>query len=363
MTHSKMNEFYLAGVVISATKNLQPSPPLFTSLDKIADTETQQRRPISPLPPPPGLGPLWHQVPWYAFGLRAFGRQQGRGRWWPGRMWFKINRRKLGDVRRQAFTPLRWGKSKKGVKRFHWPSLRNSSFRQKSSLRRASPSRVGAGVPPLMSTSIIANPASPPPRRIRCGTTVIPIMRASALHFPPPTAVKRRPAAASSVSSLEHKFLKLRRLSRCLEHFNPIYDDVYNDSSEEMEEEAIYEEITPPRRRELVAPSYLDLMQVSAVVTGSPSKHLRSVSPTSSQGVYVLHGGDWVSVASGVYDDVASSDNESVEEFDAGIYGWTHDATNGARIIPWPTAAYGESAFVEDPSALQWMHRESYIIQ
>ncbi|KAL5966133.1 hypothetical protein TSMEX_006148 [Taenia solium] len=284
-------------------------------------------------------------------------------------MWFKISRRKLGDAGRQAFTPLGWGKSKKSVKRFRWPSLHHSSFRRKSSLRRASPARVCAGVPPPMFTPAAANSFSPPPRRIRCGTAIIPIMRASALHFPPPTAVKRRPATASSVSSLEHKFLKVQRLSRCLEHFNPIYDDVYNDSSEEMEDEAIYEEIAPPRKRAHVTPSYLDLMQVSAVVTDSPSKHLRPVSPTLSQGVYVLHGGDWVSIASGVYDDVASSGNESEEEFDAdpccdtGIYGWAHDATNGARNIPWPTAAYGESAFIEDPSALQWMHRESYIIQ
>lgn len=45
------------------------------------------------------------------------------------------------------------------------------------------------------------------------------------------------------------------------------------------------------------------------------------------------------------------------------VYGWAHDATNGAPDIPWPTAAYGESAFIGDLSALQWMRRESYIIQ
>lgn len=235
-------------------------------------------------------------------------------------MWFKVSRRKLSDVGRQALTPLGWGKSKKGVKRFHWPSLRHSSFHRKSSLRHASPARVRAGVPPLMSTPAAANSASPPPRRIRCGTTVIPIMRASALHFPPPTAAKRRPATAFPTSSLEHKFPKVRRLSRCLEHFNPIYDDVYDDFPEEIGDEAIYEEIMLPRKQALVAPSYLDLMQVSAVVNDSPAKHLRPVSPTPSQGVYVLHGGDWVSIASGTYDDVASSDNGSEGGFDTGEF-------------------------------------------
>ncbi|VDM32779.1 unnamed protein product, partial [Hydatigera taeniaeformis] len=231
-------------------------------------------------------------------------------------MWFKISRRKLGEMGLQAFTPRGWGKPKKGMRRFHWPSLRRSSFRRKPSLRRTSPPQVCSGVPPQVSGPAVADSDFPPPRRIRCGTTVIPIMRASAPHFPPPpTAIKRRPTTTSSISSQEHRFLKVRRLSR-LEHFNPIYDDVYNDSTEELGDEAIYEEIMPSRKHPLAAPSYLDLMQVSAVVTDSPSKHPRPVSPTPSQGVYVLHGGDWVSIASGVYDDVASSGNESEVEFE-----------------------------------------------
>ncbi|EUB61981.1 hypothetical protein EGR_03254 [Echinococcus granulosus] len=299
--------------------------------------------------PAPGFTSLWHRMPR-----------------WPGRMWFKINRRKLGDVGRQTSASLGWTKSKKGVKRFHWPSLRHPSVRRKFSLRRASPVRARAGVPPPPTAPAAAGSAFLPPRRIRCGTAVIPIMRASALHLPPPTAVKRRP---TTVLSLEHNFLKVRRLSHRLEHFNPIYDEVCSDSNEEMGDEAIYEEITPPRKRTLVAPSYLDLMQVSAVVTDSPLKQLRPVSPVPSQGVYALHGGDWVSIASGIYDDVASSGNESDEEFyidpclDANIYDWAPDATDGARNIPWPTAAYGESAFIEDSMTLQWMHRESYVIQ
>ena len=127
----------------------------------------------------------------------------------------------------------------------------------------------------------------------------------------------------------------MRRLSRpVLEHFYPVYDDVYSDSFEEGEDEAIYEEVEPPRKRALVSTtplptaSYLDLMQVSAVLTDSPMKRLRSEPSTPSQSAYALHGGDWVSIASGIYDDVAStsSDSESDEEFGTGeclrIFQW-----------------------------------------
>ena len=128
--------------------------------------------------------------------------------------------------------------------------------------------------------------------------------------------------------SLDHPQQKVPRLSRpVLEHFNPIYDDVYSDFPEESEDEAIYEEIEPPRKRALVSitplptASYLDLMQVSAVLNDSPVERLRCNSSTPLQDAYALHGGDWVSIASGIYDEVASasSDSES-EEFDNGGY-------------------------------------------
>ncbi|KAM7537798.1 hypothetical protein Aperf_G00000061453 [Anoplocephala perfoliata] len=290
-------------------------------------------------------------------------------------MWFKIHRRKVVSVRpaTTTVTPRKAAtkSSKKSAKRFHWPNLHRSAQHQR---RKLAP--IAAGTPPRNRAALPPPPApviDPVPRRIRCGTAIIPIMRASALNLPPlpstPTiAVKRRPSSGSP--SLEDHLQKVRRLSRgrrypAVEHFNLVYDDVYSNAT--SEDEAVYEEIMPPRKRSfLISGSNLDLMQVSAMVMDdSPLKRVKSESPdASSLGIYALHGGDWISVASGVYDDVASSGSETDEEFetDAGIYGWA-----GIGNIPWTMVAFRRSApFLEargDPPALQWLCREPYIIR
>ncbi|VDD75676.1 unnamed protein product [Mesocestoides corti] len=278
-------------------------------------------------------------------------------------MWFKVSRRKKNGSR-PASTPLKTTtKPKKPITRFHWPSLRRCSFRRKprplTPMKQSSPARKRGALPALPTTSIGRSLPYRPPSRIRCGTSVIPIMRASAFRLRQPVAIKRH------ATTSEHQLFKMRRLSG-YGHCNPIYDDVCSDSYTETEEEAIYEEIIPFRKRVLDAPtSYLDLMNVSALVTDSPQKGIRLPSPTPSQDVYALHGGDCVSIASGVYDDVASSScSDSDEDFDedAGIYGWATGAT-AAQNIPWPTAAYGGVRNNGDHTALRWIHRESYVIQ
>lgn len=294
-------------------------------------------------------------------------------------MWFKIHRRKNGGT--ASLRPTVTGtatprkvtakSSKKSVKRFHWPSLRRSVPIQ----RRKVPSST-IGVPPRPKTALPPPPTSsvgPIPRRIRCGTTVIPIMRASVLHLPPlpstpAVALKRRPSTASP--SLEDHLIKIRRLNRrsrphnCIEHFNPVYDDVY--SYVTSEDEAIYEEIAPPLKQVHVIPlENLDLMQVSAMVMGdSPldRKDSESSAADSAQGIYALHGGDWTSVASGIYDDVASSGSDSDEEFDldAEIYRWPAvNSTNVTENIPWTTAILGRSVECEDD---KWFRQNSYFL-
>ncbi|KAM3172337.1 hypothetical protein ACTXT7_014740 [Hymenolepis weldensis] len=294
-------------------------------------------------------------------------------------MWFKIHRRKTGgpvSLRPTAVstaTPRKVASksSKKSVKRFHWPSLRRSASIQR---RKTASSNIGALSRPR--TALPPPPASsidPIPRRIRCGTTVIPIMRASALHLPPlpstpAMALKRRPSTTSP--SLEDHLQKISRLNRrgCrhhgIEHFNPVYNDVYSYAA--SEDEAIYEEIAPPRKRALVIPiENLDLMQVSAMVMEDSSlKQVKSESPAanSTQGIYALHGGDWISIASGIYDDVASSGSETDEEFDpdAEIYGWSAaNTSNGTENIPWTTAALGRSIECEED---RWICQDSYIL-
>lgn len=149
-----------------------------------------------------------------------------------------------------------------------------------------------------------------------------------------------------------------------MEHFNPVYDDVY--SYVTSEDEAIYEEILPPRKRAHVIPlENLDLMQVSAMVMGdAPLKRKKSESSAagSAQGVYALHGGDWTSVASGIYDDVASSGSESDEEFDldAEIYRWSAvNSSNGTENIPWTPTILGRSVECGDD---QWFHQNPYFL-
>lgn len=248
-------------------------------------------------------------------------------------MWFKIHRRKVGGIvsvrpTTTAATPRKVAakSSKRSVKRFHWPSLHRSAQHQRRKLvptTTGTPQHNRTALPPPPTPVI-----DPIPRRIRCGTAIIPIMRASPLNLPPllstPTiAVKRRPSTASP--SLEDHLQKVRRLSRrgrrrpAVEHFNLVYDDVYSNAT--SEDEAVYEEIIQPRKRALlISGSNLDLMQVSAmIVDDSPLKRIKwGSSDASSHGVYALHGGDWVSVASGIYDDVASSSSDTDEELDSG---------------------------------------------
>lgn len=231
------------------------------------------------------------------------------------RMFFKFKRpKKPANHALGAAKPLKVKKksiittSSISLKRFHWPS-----FAGRCSLRRntrQTTSTVGTSTmsPIRRQSPILPLSSLPyrPPSRIRCGTSVIPLMRASRARL---TVATKRPA-----TSPERQFSKTPRMA-ANEHYNPIYDEVYNEADDYVEEEDdIYEDAMLLQKKKRVRTlESLDLMQVSALLgPGSPWKsRLRQDrnSVDEDKDVYALHGGDWISLSatSGIYDDVAST--------------------------------------------------------